>query len=92
MRKWRMTSKELRKAMRVLEWDQTSLAEHLGIQRSSVQRWCSGVYTVPAHVAAWIAELAELSKAGNDERYNAVLDALPHGWQGENANGRTART
>jgi hypothetical protein len=83
-----MTSKELRMAMAALKWDQTSLAAHLGIQRSSVQRWCSGVYNVPAHVGAWIGELVELAKAGDDERYNQVLDTRPHGWQGESANVR----
>ena len=83
-----MTNAEFRRRLKALGWDNTSLAAHLRIQRSSVQRWSNGAYTVPEHVAAWVKELSDLAAAGDDKNYNRVLEALPHGWQGATNNVR----
>lgn len=77
-----MTNAEFRRCMSGLGWDNTSLAAHLGVQRSSVQRWSNGDYTVPEHVGAWVKLLSELAAKGDHDRYNRVLDELPQGWQG----------
>lgn len=77
-----MTGEEFRARLAALDWDMTSLAGHLGIQRSSVQRWCSGVYDVPEHVAAWVDELAKLTEAGDAAGHDRLLNQLPKGWEG----------
>lgn len=72
--------------------DQDLLAERLGIQQSSVQRWCSGVNPVPEHVAAWVRELAALAPKGDPAvAYWAVLHALPKGWANGGDNERDKR-
>ena len=81
-----MTNAEFRHCMAVNGWDNTTLATHLGVQRSSVQRWSNGAYTIPDHLAAWMKELADLAAAGDTDRYNAVRQALPNGWQGDKPN------
>lgn len=84
-----MTNAEFRRCMTALGWDNTTLAARLGVQRSSVQRWSNGAYTVPEHLAAWVKELSDLAAAGETDRYDAVLEALPNGWQGDKPNERT---
>jgi hypothetical protein len=81
-----MTNADFARCMAVLGWDNTTLAARLRVQRSSVQRWHNGAYTIPDHLAAWMTELADLAAAGDDDRYNAVLEALPNGWQGDKPN------
>jgi hypothetical protein len=78
-----MNNAEFMARLRTLGWDNTNLANHLGVQRSSVQRWVNGEYTLPAHVAEWVKDLSEAYQAGDDDLYNRLLAALPHGWQGK---------
>jgi hypothetical protein len=79
-----MTGRELRVMLESLGWDKDILSRHLGINRTSVQRWMSGVYTVPEHVAAWLGEVFAAQRAGDMARYNGLIAALPEGWKGAN--------
>ena len=46
-----MTASELRAALDKLELGQAALADHIGVHRESVSRWCSGETPVPGPVA-----------------------------------------
>jgi predicted transcriptional regulator len=78
-----MNNAEFMARLRTLGWDNTNLAHHLGVQRSSVQRWCNGAYTLPEHIAEWVKDLSDAHAAGEVDRYNQLLAALPNGWQGK---------
>jgi hypothetical protein len=78
-----MTGRQLKRIMVGLGWEREMLADRLGIQPSSVQRWVSGVYTIPEHVADWLRDLIDAQRAEDMGRYNRLLAALPNGWQGK---------
>lgn len=83
-----MADRDIGVIMRRLGLTQVSLAARLGINQSSVQRWLSGVYRVPEHVAQWLRELSDLDRAGDDAAYRQLLNALPRGWQESGINER----
>lgn len=83
-----MTGREMRLTMQRLGMANETLATRLGINPSSVQRWLSGVYTVPEHVAQWMRELSDLDRSGDAAAYDQLLNALPRGWQESGINER----
>jgi hypothetical protein len=53
-----MSPARFRECLYHVRWSQRSLASALDIDERQVRRWASGVYAMPAHVAAWLETLA----------------------------------
>jgi hypothetical protein len=51
---------QARRALAVLRWSQRGLAEILNCDDRLVRRWISGEVAIPADVADWLLDLAEL--------------------------------
>ena len=66
-----MNATELRACLDALGWSQGWLADYLGINPVTVQRWAQDKAPIPAHVAAWIR-----ARAGH-----ARLFPFPVGWE-----------
>lgn len=54
-----MTAPELRAALKSLRLSQRSLAERLGVQATTVNRWATGTLPVPRYAAYVLELLAE---------------------------------
>jgi transcriptional regulator with XRE-family HTH domain len=65
-----VTPERFRECMKALGWDQRFLADRLGINPRTIERWYSGAQPVPPNVGEWLEDLVRAL----EER------PLPKGW------------
>ena len=62
---------DLQKALDRLKMSQTALADRLGVDKATVNRWCVGSRPVPENVSEYIRVLMlarDILESGNDRR------------------------
>jgi transcriptional regulator with XRE-family HTH domain len=57
-----MTPQEFRDTIRELGLSQRALARHLGLNKSTVNRWATGETPVPQYAVAWIEAWGDLRR------------------------------
>lgn len=64
-----METFDLQKALDRLKMSQTALAERLGVDKATVNRWCVGSRPVPQHVVEYVRVLllAQQMLGGRDD-------------------------
>lgn len=64
-----METFDLQKALDRLKMSQTDLAERLGVDKATVNRWCVGSRPVPQHVVEYVRVLllAQQMLVGRDD-------------------------
>lgn len=71
-----MTAEQFRTALKTLKLRQVWLAEQLGVQPTTVNRWAKGRIAVPQHVAFVMQLLAERKEPDDRAQVAAFAEGL----------------